>query len=119
MIAIGSRRRDQPAPPRIVFETLVDADRDPKRPWLRLLDDEQRPRVLRTEEPTTLAWSSLWAKRPDAVVEFELEASPDGGTALRWTLYVDEPVPDDPLTGHLRKRMNELINANLRSTFGQ
>ncbi|HEY8730316.1 MAG TPA: hypothetical protein VIL94_12085 [Acidothermaceae bacterium] len=53
------------------------------------------------------------------MVEFELDASPDGGTALRWTLYVDEPVPDDPLTGHLRKRLNELINADLRSTFGQ
>jgi hypothetical protein len=119
VIAIGSRRRGQPAPPRIVFEALVDPDRDPNRPWLRLLDDEQCPRVLRSEEPTTLAWSSLWAKRPDAVVEFELAADPGGGTSLRWTLYVDEPLPADPLIGHLRKRLNELINADLRSTFGQ
>ena len=63
-------------------------------------------------------WSSLWVKRPDARVQFDLEDS-DGGTELRWTLYVDEPVPDQSLTGHLRKRMNELINANLRYTYGQ
>jgi hypothetical protein len=27
--------------------------------------------------------------------------------------------PGDALTGHLRKRLNQLINANLRYTFGQ
>ncbi len=43
----------------------------------------------------------------------------DGGTDLRWTLYVDEPVPDQSLTGHMRKRLNELINANLRYSYGQ
>jgi hypothetical protein len=46
---------------------------------------------------------------------------PDGaqGTQLRWTLLVAEPLPDPSLQGHLRKRLNKLINANLRSTFGQ
>ena len=38
---------------------------------------------------------------------------------LRWTLLVEEPLPDPSLLGHLRKRLNELINANLRYTFGQ
>jgi len=52
-------------------------------------------------------------------VEFELPPSPDGGTALRWTLYVDEPIPQDPLVRHLRSRLNQLINADLRFTFGQ
>jgi len=32
---------------------------------------------------------------------------------------VDQPIPDDALIGHLRKRVNQLINANLRYTFGQ
>jgi hypothetical protein len=35
------------------------------------------------------------------------------------TLYVDEPVPDASLVGHMRKRIGELINANLRFTYGQ
>ena len=66
-----------------------------------------------------MVWSSLWEKRPDARVRFDL--TPDGaaGTLLRWTLFVEEPLPDPSLLGHLRKRLNELINANLRYTFGQ
>ena len=30
-----------------------------------------------------------------------------------------QTVPDASAVGHLRKRLNELINANLRYTFGQ
>jgi len=53
-----------------VFEALTVVDRNPSRPWLELLDDEQWPTVLRAD------------------------------------LRVDEPVPDDALIGHLRKRLN-------------
>jgi hypothetical protein len=102
-----------------VCEALTEPDRDPYRPWLKLLDDEQRPTVISSEAPTTVVWSSLWIKRPDAVVAFELAPSPDGGTALRWTLSVDEPIPPDPFVRHLRQRMNQLINADLRFSFGQ
>lgn len=38
---------------------------------------------------------------------------------MQWTLHVDEPAPDGALTGHMRKRLNQLINANLRYTFGR
>jgi hypothetical protein len=38
---------------------------------------------------------------------------------LRWRLEVEEPLPDDGLIGHMRKRLNELINANLRYSLGQ
>jgi hypothetical protein len=34
-------------------------------------------------------------------------------------LLVDEPVPDASLLGRMRRRINELINANLRYTFGR
>jgi hypothetical protein len=119
VIDIGSRKRNQPAPPRVVFEALGEPDGDPYRPWLKLLDDEQRPNVVRSQAPSILVSSSLWTKRPDAVVEFALAPSADGGTALRWTLYVEEPIPADPFVGHMRKRLNELINANLRFTFGE
>jgi len=119
VIDIGSQKRALPAPPWVVFEALTEPDRDPYRPWLKLLDDEQRPKVVRSEAPSTLVWSSLWIKRPDAVVEFELAPSPDGGTALRWTVYVDEPIPGEPFARHMRGRLNQLINADLRFSFGQ
>jgi hypothetical protein len=119
MIEIGTRRRNQPAPPHVVFEALVEPNRDPARPWLLLLDDEVWPEVRHAEPPSLVLWSSLWVKRPDAVVEFDLPRASDGGTDLRWTLRVAEPVPADALIGHLCKRLQVLINANLRYTFGQ
>ncbi|MBL7501162.1 hypothetical protein I6A84_10820 [Frankia sp. CNm7] len=119
MIEIGSRRRGQPAPPHVVFEALTNPDRDPARPWLTLLRDERRPRVVTARPPDVLVWSSLWPKRPDATIHFDLPRAGDGGTDLRWTLYVDEPIPDASTVGHMRKRLNQLVNANLRYTFGQ
>jgi hypothetical protein len=103
----------------VVFDALANPDLDPIRPWLRLMDDEQRPTVLQSQRPTALTWSSLWVKRPDATVTFDLPARADGGTDLQWTLDVVEPAPGDALIGHMRKRLNQLINAELRYTFGQ
>ena len=120
MHVIGSRKRRQPAPPHIIFEALSQPDRDPQRPWLILHDDEVGPQVLKTVHRDTVIWSSLWKKRPDAVIRFELPKEEGGyGTDLGWTLEVDEPIPDDELAGHMRKRLDELINAYLRYTFGQ
>ena len=120
MLEAGSRKRNQPAPPHVMFEALTRPDRDPVRPWLELLDDEVPPRLVEASEPGLVVWSSLWIKRPDAIVRFDLPSDSSGyGTDLRWTLLVDEPMPDAPLVGHMRKRLNQLINANLRFTFGQ
>lgn len=120
MLEVGSRRRNQPAPPHVTFEALTEPNRDPARPWLVLLDDEQRPRLVEIEKPCLVVWSSLWAKRPDAVVCSDLPFDrSERGTDLRWTLLVNEPMPDVVLVGHMRKRLNQLINANLRYTFGQ
>ncbi len=58
-------------------------------------------------------------RRPDAVVEFRLSETVNVDTDLRWTLLVDDPAPDHGLTDHLRHRMNELINRDLRLSFGQ
>ena len=118
VVDIGSRKRNQPAPPHVVFEKLTNPDLDLERPWLSLLDDEKRPRILQARKPDLVVWSSLFVKRPDALVRFDLPPGGEG-TDLRWTLSVDEPVPDDALVGHMRKRLNQLINANLRYTFGQ
>ncbi|PWJ54970.1 hypothetical protein SAMN06264364_105179 [Quadrisphaera granulorum] len=120
MIEVGSRTKNQPAPPWAVFEALVDPHRDPSRPWLTLLDDEIAPVVVEEEHPRLVVWTSLWQRRPDARVRFDvLPAGPKGGTDLRWTLLVEEPAPDAALVGHLRKRLNQLINAELRYSFGQ
>src|SRR3954447_3327376 len=86
VIEVGTRKRNQPAPPHVVFEALTQPDRDPFRPWLRLLYDEQAPRVVRAQAPFRVTWSSLWSKQPDALVEFELVPG-GGGTDLRWTLF--------------------------------
>jgi hypothetical protein len=56
----------------VVFEALTHPDRDPHRPWLLLLDDEQRPDVVEVEAPQLLVWSSLWTGRSNAQVRFNL-----------------------------------------------
>jgi len=119
MFEAGSRSRNQPAPPHAVFAALTEPDRDPARRWLRLLDDEQPPRVLEAVKHDLVVWSSLWPKRPDAIVRFDLPRDGGSGTDLRWTLLVGEPLPDASLLGHMRKRLNRLINADLRYSFGQ
>jgi len=118
MLEGGTRRRELPAPPHVVARSLTEPDRDPARPWLLLLPDEQRPDVLEFRPPRLVVWSSLWPSRPDAVVRFDL-AGRGGGTDLRWTLLLAEPLPDAAKLGHLRKRINVLIHANLRYSYGQ
>src|SRR5690349_19710215 len=97
----------QPPPPHILFEALTEPRRPAGRPWLDLLDDEVDPHVIDAHTPNLVMWSSIFTKRPDAQVRFEL--TPAGGeTDLTWILYVEPPEPDAMLTGHMRKRMNEL-----------
>lgn len=114
---VGERKRDLPAPPAAVFADLVEPNRQPSRQWLVLLDDETLPTVLDAEEFTRVRWSSLWPRRPDAVLDIELTGS-GGGTAVHWTLIADDPAPDVSLTGHMRKRVNELLFAHLRYSYG-
>ncbi|WP_338079930.1 hypothetical protein [Antrihabitans stalactiti] len=52
-------------------------------------------------------------------MQFDLPPGARGGTDLRWTLFVQPPAPSISTIGHMRKRINTLINANLRYTFGQ
>ena len=120
MIEAGRRRRNQPAPPPVVYEALTQPARDPARPWLRLLADEVRPDAVEAVAPDLVVRSSLWVRRPDARIRFQLATDRAGhGTELHWTLWVEEPPPDASLLGHMRRRLNELINADLRYSFGQ
>jgi hypothetical protein len=102
----------------VVWRSLVEPHRPGTRPWLRLLDDEVQPHVVTAEEPRLVVWSSLWPRRPDDVLTFELR--PDGAeTALCWTLSTTAELPDASLTGHLRHRVNHLLWSDLRLSYGQ
>jgi hypothetical protein len=118
MKEVASRKRNQPAPPVAIFDDLCDPHRQPTRPWLHLHNDEMAPTTVDSERPNYVTWSSLWVNRPDASVRFDLTAA-DGGTDLRWTLYVDDPLPTASYVKHMRRRIGELINGNLRYTYGQ
>ena len=103
-----------------MHDALVDPHREATRQWLKLAADEQQPQVLEATRPDLVVWSSLWPQRPDARIRFDLPPDSAGqGTDLTWTLLVEEPEPHPALLGHLRKRINELINAELRYSFGQ
>ncbi len=118
MIEVGARARTQPAPPWALFEALTQPRRQSARAWLGLLDDEVEPAVVEAEHPYLVVWSSLWTERPDARVRFEL-ARDGSGSVLRWVLLVEGPEPEAAVLGHLRKRLNQLINASLRYSLGR
>ena len=63
-------------------------------------------------------WSSIWLAHPSARIRFDLRGDGAGGTDLRWTLLMDEPTPADAEVAALRHRINELINGELRCSFG-
>ena len=103
-----------------MHDALVRPNSDPARQWLTLAADEQRPEVVESVRPELVVWSSLWAHRPDALIRFDLPPDKAGqGTDLTWSLLVDQPEPHPALLGHMRQRINELINAELRYSFGQ
>ncbi len=118
MDEIGSRARKLPAPPSVVWESLVEPDRPRTRPWLVLLDDEVAPRILSAEKPRLVVWSSLWPRRPDDEVHLDLTAV-GAETSLRFTLLTPDELPDQSTTGHLRHRLNHLLFADLRLSYGQ
>jgi hypothetical protein len=118
MIELGSRTHMLPAPQHVVWESLTNPHKRGSRPWLNLLSDEVEPKILVAEEPTLLVWSSLWPSRPHDQVQLEL-SSVGGETALTFTLLTPEELPDSSKLGHLRKRLNHLLGADLRFSYGQ
>lgn len=102
----------------MVWESLVEPRRQGSRPWLNLLEDEVEPRVLDAEKPNRVVWSSLWPSRPNDEVHLELTAAGDE-TSLRFTLLTPDTPPDQSKTGHLRRRLNHLLFADLRFSYGQ
>jgi hypothetical protein len=118
VLEIGSRRRDQAPPPTIVWDALIDPYRPGSRQWLELRSDEVGPRILEAVRPRLVVWSSLWAERADDRIRFDIDEA-QGGTSLRWTLLTPVEAPDEKTLGHMRYRLNYLINGQLRYSFGQ
>jgi uncharacterized protein YndB with AHSA1/START domain len=115
---LGRRRRTLPAPPHIVWSSLTDPHQRGARPWLNLLDDEAEPRVLEAVRPKLVVWSSLWPSTPDQSIRFDIASDGASGTALTRTLTSPVEV-DDAAVGHRRYRLNKLIWADLRYSYGQ
>ena len=118
-LVIGSRERTQPAPPHRIWESLHDPHLAGAREWLILESDEIEPVVLGGEVPSWLQWSSLWPSRPDDLVRFDIADDGASGSRLRWTLTTTGEPPDASKTGFLCTRLNRLINADLRYSYGQ
>ncbi|WP_306364234.1 hypothetical protein [Nocardia sp. CC227C] len=60
----------------------------------------------------------MWPTRPDDRIEFALTAV-RGETLLGFTLRTPASAPDESKAGHLRRRLNRLLFADLRYSYGQ
>jgi hypothetical protein len=118
MNSLGRRRSTQPAPPPVIFEALTQPRRPGARPWLFLRADEREPRVLAADRPHHVLWSSLWPDRADDTIRFGIQSDGGSGSSLEWELLSDGPEPATEVLGHRRYRLNELINRDLRLSFG-
>ena len=115
---LGRRTRNLPAPPPIVWDSLADPHRPGTRPWLTLRSDEVEPSVLDSRKPVLVVWSSIWPQTPDQEIRFELASDGASGTDLTWILT--SPVEmDGAAVGHRRFRLNHLLWAELRYSYGQ
>jgi hypothetical protein len=112
------RARKLPVPQAIVWDSLVTPNEPAARPWLDLLEDEVEPHVLFARKPDEVVWSSLWPSRPNDTVHLTLSTS-GSQTLLRFTLLTPDELPDPSKTGHLRRRLNHLLFADLRFSYGQ
>src|SRR3954465_2685929 len=83
MTVVASRGKSMPPPPSVLYEALTQPNRDPARQWMS--STTQQPRILDSDFPTLVVWSSLWADRPDARIRFDLQPGA-GDTYVRWTL---------------------------------
>ena len=98
-----------------MYEALSDPIADQaRREWLDLRDGELPPRVLRAVSPSLVIWTSLWPDRPDDQIRFDIEDQ-----RLTWTLLGEVSDEDEERLDQLRHRLDVLINAGLRYSFGQ
>ncbi len=115
MRVLRSRSKTQPPPAWAIYQALHDPVADQaRREWLNLRDGELPPRVLQAVFPSLVIWASLWPDRPDDQIRFDIEDQ-----RLTWTLLGEASDEDEERLDQLRYRLNVLINADLRYSFGQ
>jgi hypothetical protein len=118
LIALAQRRKTQPPPPWIIWELLSDPFQSEDRPWFDRRDGEQPPMILSATKPQAITRSSIWSDHAELIIEFQIE--PCGpGAAVTWTLLGPEGCLDDLEIRQRRRRLNQLINGQLRDTFDQ
>jgi hypothetical protein len=115
---LGRRTDTLPAPPWAVWESLTEPRRKEAREWLMLLEDEIDPKVVESVRASLVVWSSIWPPTPEQVIRFDLEPDGGSGTRLTWTLTSPTPLEDPGALGHRRYRLNRLIWADLRYSYG-
>jgi hypothetical protein len=118
MITIMSASRAQAPPANVIFESLTDPNHEGSRIWLNVRNDELWPSILEAVEASRATWSSIWPERPDARIQFDIRKA-GSGTMLRWSITVAPPEPDEILAERMTKRINQIINRDLRKSFGQ
>lgn len=79
---------------------------------------EVPPRVVESDAPRGVVWSSPWPSRLGDQVVLEL-ADAGSETALTFTLLVDGDMPDASKTGHIRRRINQLLFAHLPFSYAK
>jgi len=97
-----------------MFEALSDPVADQaRREWLHLEDGGVPPRVLEAVRPCRVVWASLWPDRLGDQIRFDINDE-----RLTWTLIGEASAEDEPRLDQLRYRLNVIINADLRNSFG-
>jgi hypothetical protein len=97
-----------------IYEALSDPLADQtRREWLDLRDGELPPRVVQAIFPSLVVWASLWPDRPDDQIRFDIEDQ-----RLTWTLMGEAADEDEERLDQLRYRLDVMINADLRTSFG-
>jgi hypothetical protein len=119
MREVATTEKTQPPPPHIVWQALADPAIAGPRMWLRIGRGERRPEVVQSRAPDLVVWSSLWVDRPKDRIRFEIASDGLSGSTLRWTLLAGEDGPPAERIAEMRYRLNQLINAELRYSFGQ
>lgn len=119
MALIEERARTQPAPPHAVFEALAEPNRARGRQWLTLRSDEVSPQVVEALKPRSVVWSSIWRGAPVVSIHFDIAAS-GGGSTVSWVLDAGSASPPNPTElSKMKQRIDQLINRDLRLSFGQ
>lgn len=112
-------QKQLPAPAPVVFASLAHPGGAADREWLTLRPDEQTPEVLCGVADRFLLWSTLWPELPEVQVQLDLTPDPRDRlcTQVRWTLLLAAPLPRDTID-RLSRRLDQLINHELRHTYG-